>query len=84
MTPLPSIMVAYASELTFPIDEGSSAGYLFAFSQTFGFILGIISINVLHGSATIAKILFSVFAGLMVLALIFILFTNEDLKKSQF
>ena len=46
--PAPSIVISYASEVVFPIDEGSSAGYLFAASQTFGFVLGFGSISFLN------------------------------------
>lgn len=46
--PFPSIVISYASEVVFPIDEGSSAGYLFAASQTFGFLLGFGSISFLN------------------------------------
>jgi hypothetical protein len=51
LIPLPSILIMYGSELVFPIDESSSAGYLLASSQTFGFIVGFISINVLNKTA---------------------------------
>jgi hypothetical protein len=47
LIPLPSILILYGSELVFPIDESSSAGYLLASSQTFGFVIGFISINIL-------------------------------------
>lgn len=47
LIPLPSILILYGSELVFPIDESSSAGYLLAASQTFGFLVGFISINFL-------------------------------------
>ena len=46
--PSPSILISYASEVVFPIDEGSSAGYLFAASQTFGFLFGFGSISFLN------------------------------------
>ena len=46
--PFPSIVISYASEVVFPVDEGSSAGYLFAASQTFGFLLGFGSISYLN------------------------------------
>lgn len=48
--PLPSILISYSSEVVFPIDESSSAGYLFACSQTFGFIVGFSSISYLTQS----------------------------------
>lgn len=39
--PLTSMLMAYSSEVVYPLGEGSATGYLFAASQTFGFILGI-------------------------------------------
>jgi len=47
LIPLPSILITYGSELVFPIDESSSAGYLFASSQTFGFLIGFVSIKMI-------------------------------------
>jgi hypothetical protein len=51
LIPLPSILILYGSELVFPIDESSSAGYLLASSQTFGFIIGFGSISFLNKSS---------------------------------
>jgi hypothetical protein len=48
LIPLPSIMIMYGSELVFPLDESSSAGYLLAASQTFGFAVGLASISMLN------------------------------------
>lgn len=39
--PITSMLMAYSSEVVYPLGEGSATGYLFAASQTFGFILGI-------------------------------------------
>ncbi len=50
LIPSTSIMIMYGSQLVFPIDEGSSAGYLLAASQTFGFIVGIVSISFIDRS----------------------------------
>ena len=41
LLPLTSLFMAYSSEIVFPLGEGSATGYLFASSQTFGFLLGI-------------------------------------------
>jgi hypothetical protein len=38
----PSSFILFAAEAAFPIDQASVAGYLFAFSQTFGFVAGLI------------------------------------------
>lgn len=46
--PITSMLMAYSSEVVYPLGEGSATGYLFAASQTFGFALGI-------GSATLVE-----------------------------
>ena len=45
LVPLTALFAAYASEAAFPESQGSVTGYLFAVSQTFGFILGFICVN---------------------------------------
>ena len=47
LSPIQSVLIMYASELVFPIDESSSAGYLLAAGQTFGFFFGLGAINIL-------------------------------------
>lgn len=43
--PVASLLIAYSSECVYPLGEASAAGYLFAGSQTFGFVLGIVSVS---------------------------------------
>ena len=43
--PINSLLIAYASDVAFPVGQGSVTGYMFAFSQTFGFIAGICFIS---------------------------------------
>lgn len=50
MIPIMSIFIMYGSQLAFPIDEGSSAGYINASCQTFSFIIGFAGIRVLDKS----------------------------------
>ena len=45
--PLPSLFLSYSSETVFPLGEGSATGYIYAVSQTFGFLLGLGSISFL-------------------------------------
>jgi len=47
LSPNQSVLIMYASELVFPLDESSSAGYLLAAAQTFGFFFGLGAINTL-------------------------------------
>jgi len=47
---IPSIYILYSTEVAFPIDQASAAGYLMAISQTFGFLSGILYANLLDGT----------------------------------
>ena len=68
LIPLPSILIMYGSQLVFPIDEGSSAGYLLAASQTFGFAVGIIAISFLDRTSQRSEIVLFSFSGLLFLS----------------
>jgi len=45
-----SLFFAYSAEVVFPVGEGSAGGYLFAGSQTFGFVFGFVIISVIDSS----------------------------------
>ena len=62
---IPSHFVVYGSQLAFPIEQGTVAGYLFAFAQTFGFILGLILSIFLDGTRQRTIIAFSVIGLIM-------------------
>jgi hypothetical protein len=47
---IPSYFVVYGSQIAFPADQASVAGYLFAIAQTFGFILGLILVPLISGT----------------------------------
>lgn len=47
---VPSYFVVYGAQIAFPVDQASVAGYLFAISQTFGFILGLVLIPFINGT----------------------------------
>lgn len=66
--PTPSILISYASEVVFPIDESSSAGYLFAASQTFGFLMGLGSISYLNQTVFRSKLIGFITIGVLVLS----------------
>jgi MFS-type transporter involved in bile tolerance (Atg22 family) len=84
LTPISSIIVSYTSEVVYPLDEGSSTGYLFAISQTFGFAMGVLTINVLNNDPNRAKIILSIFLVMMLIGLIAMISTKEDLRKTKF
>lgn len=76
MIPNLSLYVAYSAETAFPIGEGSAGGYLFAAGQTFGFILGVIVLNILDKTRGPAIWSLIIFEFLLALALIFIAWTK--------
>lgn len=84
LIPLPSILILYGSELVFPIDESSSAGYLLASSQTFGFVVGLASINILDKTAERSQIVLFSYCGLLFLSFVLSIIVKEDLKKMRY
>jgi hypothetical protein len=44
---LTALFITYSAELTFPVPQASATGYLFAGSQTVGFISGMIWVSIL-------------------------------------
>ena len=84
LIPLPSILISYGSEIVFPIDESSSAGYLLASTQTFGFLIGFGSISFLNKTKERSEIIGFVMMGLLLLSFIFAVWVKEDLKKMKF
>jgi hypothetical protein len=45
---IPSVCIVYASQVAFPVDQASVAGYLFAISHTVGFGMGLAFIPFLN------------------------------------
>ena len=84
LIPLPSILIMYGSELVFPIDESSSAGYLLAASQTFGFIMGFASISFMNKTVERSEIVFFTYCGFLLLSCLMSLWVKEDLRKMKF
>lgn len=84
LIPLPSILITYSSEITFPIDESSSAGYLLASSQTFGFLIGFGSISFLNKTKERSEIVGFMNMGLLFLSFCAAIWVREDLKKWKF
>jgi hypothetical protein len=61
----------------FPIGEGSAGGYLFACSQTFGFLLGLLVINVIDANKKLPTLICLIgFNVLIGFALLLIMFTK--------
>jgi hypothetical protein len=70
LIPMPSILITYASQVVFPIDEGSSAGYLFASSQTFGFLIGLMFTQILNSTFDNSMIVAIIICGLLCLSFV--------------
>jgi hypothetical protein len=47
---VPSVYLYFSTEIAFPMDQASAAGYLMAILQTVGFIGGIIYASFLNGT----------------------------------
>ena len=74
----------YGAELAYPVDQASVAGYLISIAQGFGFVVGLIMVNLITGSKTNIMILFGVIALLMLIGALFSLTVHEDLRKHRF
>lgn len=70
LIPLPSVLIMYGSQLVFPLDESSSAGYLLAASQTFGFFVGLISISLLDKTKETSQAVLFSYCGLLFISFI--------------
>lgn len=66
------------------MDESSSAGYLLAASQTFGFAIGLGAISVLNKTAERSEIVFFTFSGFLFLSFLIVLTVKENLNKMRF
>jgi hypothetical protein len=70
-TSLNSLFISFSSELTYPIAQGSATGFLYAGSQAFGFISGMLWIIILDKTSKWkVHLLFIVHAFLLVLSLV--------------
>jgi hypothetical protein len=79
-----SIFIMYGSQLAFPIDESSSAGYIMASNQTFGFLLGFAGIRVLDKTRERSELVLYVLCGFLFLSFLISLWVKEDLKKLDY
>lgn len=69
--PSPALFAAYASELTYPVAQGSATGFLFAISHTVGFVSGLIWISILDKTHQWkVYLMFGVFCLFVLVALI--------------
>ena len=88
MLPFTSLFTAYSSEVVFPLPEGSATGYLFAASQTFGFLLGIGSIAVVDSAAKEsswqAYLIMAIHFLFLILSFVFTFLTKETLNRSNY
>lgn len=81
---LPSIYVLYSTELAFPIDQSSAAGYMIAISQTIGFLSGLLFANILDGTKEMAYTIFIVTGAGLLISILVSLSIKQDLRKTRF
>lgn len=81
---LPSIYVLYSTELAFPIDQSSAAGYMIAISQTVGFLSGLLFANILNGTKEMAYVIFFVTGACLFISILVSLSIKQDLRKTRF
>jgi hypothetical protein len=81
---IPSLYVLYSTEIAFPTDQASATGYLMAFSQTFGFLFGILFAGLLDGSRTMASYIFYITISCLFASVILSISIKEDLRKKKY
>lgn len=64
---IPSFFVVYGSQVAFPADQASIAGYLISISQTVGFLIGLILLPFVSKTRKNSMILFMVIGGLILI-----------------
>ena len=81
---IPSYFVVYGAQIAFPVDQASVAGYLFAISQTFGFVLSLILLPFVNETKDNAVLLFIIIGGFALIGSLLTPFIKEDLRKDKF
>ena len=87
LLPYTALFTAYSSETVFPLSEGSATGYLFAASQTFGFVLGIGSIAIIdikNVPVWAVYLIMGIHVAFLLASLLLTLSTQENLNRSTF
>jgi hypothetical protein len=67
---LPSIYVLFSTEVAFPIDQSSAAGYMMASSQTVGFLAGLIYASILNDTREMSMVVCFITIGCLLLAIV--------------
>ena len=81
---LPSIYVLFSTEIAFPIDQASAAGYMIAVSQTVGFLSGLLFAYILDVDRRFARIIFYITLGCLFISFLISLTVKEDLRRARF
>jgi sugar phosphate permease len=83
--PITAIFTAYSAELSFPVVQGSATGYLFACSQTFGFVSGLAWSSIIDEDSEWKVYLFFGSNALFIfVSMLITWFTPEELNKTDF
>ena len=81
---IPSFFVVYGSQIAFPVDQASIAGYLISISQTVGFLIGLVLLPFVRKTRQNSMILFMVIGGLILIDAIITGTIEEDLRKDKY
>jgi MFS family permease len=80
----PSNMIVYGSQIAFPVDQASIAGYLISISQAFGFVLGLILVPFVTQTRINSMVLFLVIGAVILLGALITPTIVEDLRKDKY
>jgi len=75
---VPSTYILFGGKVASSIDQGSIAGYLFAISQTFGFLVGLCFSEMLDKSELMSQLIICLVAISLLLSFIFLLFVKDN------
>ena len=84
--PFLTTMLDYATQITFPIGEGTAGGSLLFGGQTFGFVMIIIFSLYIDDAVTIVKcrVTQAVLLTFILIGFVFLSLSKEDLKRKKY
>lgn len=80
----PPFFIVYGTQIAFPADQASVAGYLISIFHTFGFVLGVVLVAFVDSSREVIVIIFLVLGGIVLIGAILTTTIDEDLRKDKY
>ena len=80
----PSVFILFGSQIAFPVDQASVAGYLLVISHITGFGLGLIFLLFVNETRSNSITIFMILEGLALAGAVVALFISEDLRLERF